>query len=68
MLTYLLEKFDKIKKRRNLYCAQFDSKKDGKSEISNRNNDLLIYEFICKNLRTKWCTFFCCQKSVLKNV
>jgi hypothetical protein len=53
MLTYLLEKFDKIKKRRNLYCAQFDSKKDGKSDISNRVNDLFIYEFICKNLRTK---------------
>jgi hypothetical protein len=46
MLQYLLEKFDQIKKRRNLYCAQFDSKKG-------ETNDLFIYEFICKNLRTK---------------
>ena len=46
MLTYLLEKFDQIKKRRILYCAQFNSKKG-------ETNDLFIYEFICQNLRTK---------------
>ena len=51
MLQYLLEKFDQIKKRRNLYCAQFDSKKGETNEIPKK--ELFLYEFICKNLRTK---------------
>ena len=43
-LTYLLEKFAKIKKDRALYCSQIDTAKiNNKQEVKIHN--LFIYEF-----------------------
>jgi hypothetical protein len=46
MLTYLLEKLDKIKKDRALYC----SKKE-KEEEKKETRVPTVYDFICKNTR-----------------
>jgi hypothetical protein len=47
MLSYLLEKFEKIKKDRSLFCSQL--------EEARKNNppsrEITIYDFICKNTR-----------------
>jgi hypothetical protein len=48
MLTYLLEKFENIKKNRLLYCSQIENEKKGK-EV----REITIYDFICKNTRKK---------------
>lgn len=48
MFSLLLEKFDKIKKQRGLYCLQFE-----KIHAKNNNNkDITLYDFICKNRRS----------------
>lgn len=51
MLTYLLEKFENIKKNRLLYCSQIENEKKGKEVKKTR--ELSIYDFICKNTREK---------------
>lgn len=51
MLTYLLEKFENIKKNRLLYCSQIENEKKGKEEKEVR--EITIYDFICKNTRKK---------------
>ena len=52
MLTYLLEKLDKIKKERALYCSKIeeDAKIEDKKE---KSKTPIIYDFICKNTRKK---------------
>lgn len=49
MLTYLLDKFAKIKKDRALYCSKIEeeTQKEEKSKAP------IIYDFICKNTRKK---------------
>lgn len=48
MFSYLLEKFDRIKKQRGLYCLQFE-----KMHANNNNSkDITLYDFICKNRRS----------------
>lgn len=47
MLTYLLEKLDKIKKDRALYCSQIEKEKEEKKETRVPT----VYDFICKNTR-----------------
>ena len=48
MFSYLLEKFDRIKKQRGLYCLEFE-----KIHANNINNkDITLYDFICKNRRS----------------
>lgn len=49
MLTYLLEKLDKIKQERALYCSEKDAKI--KEEEKEKNRVPTIYDFICKNSR-----------------
>ena len=51
MLTYLLEKFENIKKNRLLYCSQIENEKKGKED--KKGKELTIYDFICKNTREK---------------
>ena len=58
MLTYLLDKFAKIKKDRDLYCSKIEE--DAKIEEETRIEDNkeksktpIIYDFICKNTRKK---------------
>jgi hypothetical protein len=57
MLTYLLEKFENIKKNRLLYCSQIENEKKGKEEkeeIKGKEvREITIYDFICKNTRKK---------------
>jgi len=48
MLTYLLEKLDKIKKDRALYCSQIEKEKEEKE-----TRVPTVYDFICKNTRKK---------------
>ena len=50
MLTYLLEKFENIKKKRYLFCSQIENEKKGK-EV--KTKEITIYDFICKNTREK---------------
>jgi len=50
MLTYLLEKLDKIKKDRTLYCSQIEETKKEKEE-KKETSFLTAYDFICKNTR-----------------
>ena len=48
MFSLLLEKFDKIKKQRGLYCLQFE-----KIHANQNNKDIItLYDFICKNRRS----------------
>jgi hypothetical protein len=56
MLTYLLDKFAKIKKDRALYCSEIEE--DSRKKEDTRNNEKkvkmpIIYDFICKNTRKK---------------
>ena len=52
MLTYLLEKLDKIKKERALYCSQIEeTKKEKEKEEKKETSFLTAYDFICKNTR-----------------
>jgi hypothetical protein len=45
MLTYLLEKLDKIKKDRALYCS---TKTKEETKIEEKKETRLLYELICK--------------------
>lgn len=51
MLTYLLEKLDKIKKERAFYCSQIEKEKE--KEEKKKVQGLTAYDFICKNTRKK---------------
>ena len=67
MLTYLLEKFEKIKKDRALYCSQIEEtrkKEETRIEETRKKEETGIeetrkkesrvptmYDFICKNTR-----------------
>jgi len=52
MLTYLLEKLDKIKKERALYCSQIEETKIKKEKEKEKETSFLTaYDFICKNTR-----------------
>ena len=52
MLTYLLDKFDKIKKDRVLYCSKIEEDTKNKEKISDKKvKTPIIYDFICKNTR-----------------
>jgi len=61
MLTYLLEKLDKIKKERALYCSQIEEtkieetkiEKEKEKEEKKETSFLTAYDFICKNTRKK---------------
>jgi len=46
MLTYLLEKLDKIKKDRALYCST--KTKEEETKIKEKKETRLLYELICK--------------------
>jgi hypothetical protein len=46
MLTYLLEKLDKIKKDRDLYCST--KTKEEETKIEKKKETRLLYELICK--------------------
>jgi|Laugresu1bdmlbsd_1035121.scaffolds.fasta_scaffold239731_1 hypothetical protein len=48
MLTYLLDKLDKIKKERALYCSQIE---ETKKENEKEKKTITAYDFICKNTR-----------------
>jgi hypothetical protein len=48
MITYLLEKLDKIKKDRALYCSQIE---ETRKEKEKETSFLTAYDFICKNTR-----------------
>ena len=51
MLTYLLEKLDKIKKDRDLYCSTKQNEPKTKEEETKKKEDKkthLLYDFICK--------------------
>ena len=50
MLTYLLEKLNKIKKDRALYCSQIEKEKE-KEEEKKETRVPTVYDFICKNTR-----------------
>jgi hypothetical protein len=50
MLTYLLEKFDKIKKDRALYCSQIEEEREKEKE-KKETRVPTVYDFICKNTR-----------------
>jgi len=47
MLTYLLEKLDKIKKNRALYCSQIEKTRIEETRIEEEKTRLL-YDLICK--------------------
>lgn len=55
MLTYLLEKLNKIKKDRALYCSQIEETKiEKEKEAEKEKKETRIptaYDFICKNTR-----------------
>jgi hypothetical protein len=57
MLTYLLEKLDKIKKDRALYCSQIEETKiEEEREKEKEKKETRVptaYDFICKNTRKK---------------
>ncbi len=50
MLTYLLEKLDKIKKDRALYCSQIEKTQIEEKE-KKETRVPTVYDFICKNTR-----------------
>ena len=47
MITYLLEKLDKIKKERALYCSQIEETRIEETRIEEEKTRLL-YDLICK--------------------
>ena len=49
MLSYLLDKFEKIKKDRSLFCSQLEEAR--KNNPENKCREITIYDFICKNTR-----------------
>ena len=51
MLTYLLEKLDKIKKDRALYCSQIEKTQIEKEKEKEKTRVPTVYDFICKNTR-----------------
>ena len=51
MFSYLLEKFDRIKKQRGLYCLQFEQIHVNNANNAN-NKEITLYDFICKNRRS----------------
>ncbi len=53
MLTYLLEKLDKIKKERVLYCSQIEKEREREKEKEEKKEIIFLtaYDFICKNTR-----------------
>ncbi len=60
MITYLLEKLDKIKKERALYCSRIEETRIEETRIEDTKNKedtqkriqgITIYDFICKNTR-----------------
>jgi hypothetical protein len=53
MLTYLLEKFDKIKKERGLYCSKLEEDTRIEEKKDKKDKMPIIYDFICKNTRKK---------------
>jgi hypothetical protein len=51
MLTYLLEKLDKIKKKRDLYCSQIEKIEKTqieKTQIEKTQKGLTAYDFFCR--------------------
>ena len=48
MLTYLLEKLDKIKKDRALYCSKIEKEKEKEKKETRIPT---VYDFVCKNTR-----------------
>lgn len=49
MLTYLLEKLDKIKKDRALYCSTKTKEEETKIEKNKKKEEThLLYDLICK--------------------
>ena len=48
MLTYLLEKLQKIKDDRGLYCSQMEKEREKEKEKTRLPT---VYDFICKNSR-----------------
>ena len=50
MLTYLLDKLEKIKKDRALYCSQIEKTQIEKTQIE-KTRVPTVYDFICKNTR-----------------
>ena len=50
MLTYLLEKLQKIKDDRGLYCSQMEQEKEKERE-KEKIRLPTVYDFICKNSR-----------------
>ncbi len=48
MLTYLLEKLDKIKKKRDLYCSQIEKTQIEKTQIEETRKGLTAYNFFCR--------------------
>jgi len=50
MLTYLLEKLDKIKKDRALYCSKIEEEREKEKE-KKETRVPTVYDFICKNTR-----------------
>ena len=48
MLTYLLEKLQKIKDDRGLYCSQIEKEMEKEKEKTRLPT---VYDFICKNSR-----------------
>ena len=52
MLTYLLEKLDKIKKNRALYCSQIEKTRIEETRIEEtrieEEKTRLLYDLICK--------------------
>lgn len=54
MLTYLLDKFAKIKKDRALYCSKIEEDAKIEEDTKKEKTQLpIIYDFICKNTRKK---------------
>jgi hypothetical protein len=54
MLTYLLEKLNKIKKDRALYCSQIEKTQIEEEEKEKEKKETrvpTVYDFICKNTR-----------------
>jgi len=65
MITYLLEKLDKIKNERALYCSRIEETRieetrieetriedtKNKEDTQKRIQGITIYDFICKNTR-----------------
>jgi hypothetical protein len=54
MLTYLLDKFAKIKKDRALYCSEIEEDTRNKEHTRTPDKKIkmpIIYDFICKNTR-----------------